>query len=158
MSLENFLLCAIAGVPLEGEHTLSTLLEDPNVPPQMLVMALARTGRVDDLCRLLRIRSDMPVGLLAACGLFLGLTGDPGQAQRLFKILREIAPLDPDIWLAVARFEAAIGNEAAALRAAAIHAELAGIPFSTPARENAAPAGSFPGKIRILRGDVNVQL
>lgn len=158
MSLDNFLLCAIAGVHLEGEHALSTLFEDPDVPPQLLAMALARTGRVDDLCRLLRTRSDMPVGLLAACGLFLGLTVDPGQARRLFKVLREIRPLDPDVWLAIARFDAAIGDEAAALRAAAIHAELTGISFSTPAREDAAPAGVPSGAIRILQGDVNIEL
>ncbi|URD37920.1 hypothetical protein M6G65_05245 [Methylobacterium tardum] len=66
--------------------------------------------------------------------------------------------MDPDVWLAIARFEATIGDDAAALRAAAIHAELMGISFSTPAREDATPAGIPAGAIRILRGDVNIEL
>lgn len=143
---------------MEGENALSTLREDPDVSPPLLALALIRTGRVDDLCSLLRVRSDIPAGLLAASGVFLGLTGDPGQARRLFKVLREISPLDPDIWLAIARFEAAIGDEAAALRAAAIHAELTGNSLATPAREDAAPAGIPTGMIRSLRGDVNIEL
>ena len=158
MLSENFILCAILGVPLEGEHALSAAVEDLDVAPLPLAMALARTGRIDDLCRLLRLRSDIPFGALAACGLFVGLTRDPGQAGTLFRALREIAPLDADVWLAIARFEAAICNEAAALRAAAMHAELVGVAFATPAREDATPARIPLGTIRTLRGDVNIEL
>ncbi len=114
MLSENFILCAILGVPLEGEHALSAAVEDLDVAPLPLAMALAQTGRIDDLCRLLRLRSDIPFGAVAACALFVGLTRDPGQAVTLFRVLREAAPLDADVWLAIARFEAAIGNEAAA--------------------------------------------
>ncbi|MCJ2142954.1 hypothetical protein [Methylobacterium sp. E-066] len=157
MSFENLLLCAILGVPLEGENALSALIEDLSIPPLPLALALARTGRIDELCKLLLSRSDMPPSPLAACGLFVALTGEPGQARSIFTILRGLAPLDPDVWLSISRFEAVVGDEAAALRAASIHAELSGIPFQTPTQEDAAPAKAAYGSIRLLRGDVHIE-
>lgn len=158
MSLGNALLWTLVGDRAEAGHTLPEMIPGGGASPLLLAMCLARAGRIDTFHRLCRARDDMAFGPLADYCLFVGLTRDIECALALFKVLKSVAPLEAGVWWALAQLQAACGDEAAALRSAAVHAELTGRPLAVFDREDIAVPGAAYGTIRILKGDVTIDL